>query len=45
MTKLQQRMREELRLRNSSPETIETYIGCVERFTRYYGQNPEQMNS
>jgi integrase/recombinase XerD len=45
MTKLQQRMREELQLRNSSPETIETYIGCVERFARYYGQNPEQMNA
>jgi hypothetical protein len=35
MTKLEQRMREELQLRNSSGETIETYIGCVQRFARY----------
>src|SRR3954467_4275081 len=45
MTKLLQRMREELQLRNSSEETIATYLGCVERFTRYYGQSPEQLNA
>src|SRR5919199_1645383 len=45
MTKLQQRMREELQLRNSSEETIETYIGCVQRFARYYGQSPEQVSA
>ena len=45
MTKLQQRMREELQLRNSSDETIETYIGCVQRFARYYGQSPEQLSA
>ncbi len=45
MTKLLQRMREELQLRNSSEETITTYLGCVERFTRYYGQSPEQLNA
>jgi integrase/recombinase XerD len=45
MTKLLQRMREELQLRNSSPETITTYLGCVERFARYYGQSPEQLNA
>ncbi len=43
--KLLQRMREELQLRNSSEETIATYLGCVERFTRYYGQSPEQLNA
>jgi integrase/recombinase XerD len=45
MTKRLQRMREELQLRNSSEETITTYLGCVERFTRYYGQSPEQLNA
>jgi integrase/recombinase XerD len=45
MTKLRQRMREELQLRNSSEETIATYLGCVERFARHYGQSPEQMNA
>jgi site-specific recombinase XerD len=38
-------MREELQLRNSSEETITTYLGCVERFARYYGQSPEQLNA
>lgn len=45
MTKLLQRMREELQLRNSSEETIQTYLGCVERFARHYGQSPEQLNA
>jgi len=45
MTKLLQRMREELQLRNSSEETITTYLGCVERFVRYYGQSLEQLNA
>jgi len=45
MTKLLQRMKEELQLRNSSEETITTYLGCVERFARYYGQSPEQLNA
>jgi integrase/recombinase XerD len=34
-----------LQLRNSSDETIATYLGCVERFARYYGQSPEQLNA
>jgi site-specific recombinase XerD len=38
-------MREELQLRNSSDETVQTYIGCVERFARHYGQSPEQLNA
>ena len=45
MTKRLQRMREELQLRNSSPETIATYLACVERFARHYDQNPEQLNA
>lgn len=45
MTKLRQRMMEELQLRNSSEETIRNYIGSVKRFAAHYRKNPEQMNA
>jgi integrase/recombinase XerD len=45
MTKLLPRMREELQLRHCSDETIQTYLGCVERFARHYGQTPEQLKA
>jgi integrase len=38
-------MMEELRLRNSSEETIQTYIGSVERFARHYGKSPDRMDA
>ena len=45
MTKLRQRMMEELRLRNSSEETIRSYIESLKRFARYYDKSPDQMNA
>ena len=45
MTKLRQRMLEELRLRNASEDTIRSYIGCVERFCRQYHNSPDRMNA
>ena len=45
MTKLRQRMMEELRLRNSSEETIRSYIQSVARFARYYHTSPDRMNA
>src|SRR5215472_7864562 len=45
MTKLRQRMIEELRLRNSSEETIRSYIDSVKRFARHYHTSPDRMNA
>jgi site-specific recombinase XerD len=38
-------MTEELRLRNSSEETIRSYIGSVERFARHYDKSPGRMDA
>ena len=43
MTELRQRYLEDLRLRNYSPRTLETYVHCVSLFARYFKRSPEHL--
>ena len=43
MTELRRRMLEELRLRNHSPNTIDTYIRCVGKFAQHFGLPPDRL--
>ena len=43
MTELRRRMIEELRLRNYSPNTVETYVRCVAKFAQHFKLSPDRL--
>jgi integrase/recombinase XerD len=43
MTPLRQRFLDDLRLRNYSPRTLQTYLRHVVRFSTHFGRSPEQL--
>lgn len=43
MTPLRQRLVDDLRLRNYSPRTIETYVAHVARFAKHFGRSPDTL--
>jgi len=42
-TPLRRRMIEDMTLRNFTPQTIQTYVGCIARFARYFHSSPERL--
>ncbi len=41
MTRLRQRMIEDMEMRNLSPETIKGYLFQVSRFAKHFNQSPD----
>ena len=44
MGKLRDRMIEEMKLRNFSPATQESYVYAVSRLARYHNKSPDQLS-
>lgn len=43
MTPLRRRMIDDMALRNFTPDTIRSYVGCVARFARHFHCSPDQL--
>ena len=43
LTALRQRMRDDLQLRNYSPQTVAAYLRCVAQFAQYFRTSPDRL--